>query len=95
MKFYMKKKNRIWIFMLMIVSFISILFLIKSCKKPNEPFLKDLLTSRSWSLTADNSQLYPDEEYCVLAFRSDGSLLVYNFIKAYSSSRWGNTYYGL
>jgi uncharacterized protein (TIGR02145 family) len=92
MKFYMKKKNRIWIFMLMIVSFISILFLIKSCKKPNEPFLKDLLTSRSWSLTADNSQLYPDEEYCVLAFRSDGSLLVYNFIKAYSS--WQLTHDG-
>jgi uncharacterized protein (TIGR02145 family) len=77
--------NRVWIVRLMIVSSLLILLTLKSCKKSNLSELRDLLLSTSWSLTADNNQLYSDEEYCIIVFNQDGTLVINNFLKAYTS----------
>jgi uncharacterized protein (TIGR02145 family) len=84
----MIKSNRTWIYFIIGAVFISILFLTRSCKKANEPFRMDLLTSRSWSLVKVNSTDYGDDEYCVFAFRPDGTLMNYNFIDTYSTWRF-------
>jgi hypothetical protein len=81
----MENNSKIWLFIFMIALFIPILMPLKSCKKIDVSSPKDLLLSTSWSMTADNTQLYSNEEYCVLAFRPDGTLSVNNFLKEYSS----------
>jgi hypothetical protein len=84
----MKKKNAIWIFSVMIVAFVLMFLLTNSCNKVDEPFRMDLLTSRSWSLNMDNTSFYTGDEYCVFAFKTDGTLMNYNFTKSYSSWRF-------
>lgn len=81
----MRIRNRILVSLVLIMVFIPLFLLTKSCKKAKEPFRIDLLTSRSWSLVKDNSSDYGGDEYCVFAFRPDGTVMNYNFLKTYSS----------
>jgi hypothetical protein len=66
---------------------IPFLLLVSNCKKTNESFKTELLTSRSWSLVKDNNESYGGAEYCVFGFRSDGTVFEYNFKKDYFTWR--------
>lgn len=70
------------------IALVFMILLFVDCRKePYEPYRNNLLTATSWRLTDNNGELISNPEYCVLAFREDGSLMNFNFRKGYSTWR--------